>query len=76
MTIPYPWPDTVAAACLEFVQANPGCSQGAVVRHVGRSYVLVAKMLGQLEKHGLIEVVVNEYGHKSISACSTSEVSA
>lgn len=68
MTRPYPWPDTVAAACLEFVQANPGCSQGSVVRHLERSYVVVVKSLRQLEKHNLIEITVNEIGHKAIRA--------
>lgn len=63
----YPRPDTTAFACLDFVRAHPGCSQRAVVLHIGRNHTVVVKALAQLERHGLIEVAVNEYGHKSIS---------
>jgi hypothetical protein len=65
---PYPRPDTTAAVSLDFIRANPGCSQRAVVLHNGRNHVVVVRALAMLERHGLIEVAVNEYGHKSISA--------
>lgn len=68
MDRPYPWPETTASACLEFIRSNPGCSQRAVVTHIGRNHVVVVKALAKLALHSLIEIVADDRGHKTITA--------
>lgn len=62
----YPQPGTHAAAALEHIRLNPGCSQNSVTRATGANVAKVVEVVGRLQRHGLVRVVTDQRGYHSI----------
>ena len=65
---PFPQAATTAAAVLEYIRANSGCSQNAAALSLAVKPHRVARVLRLLAERGLIEIVVDDRGYKTLTA--------